>query len=84
MAKQHTKALLFNLKELLVKPMKLPEGFEPVKAPLPITPMPDQRVIASIPQVNQQNITPTGLTQTETALLSNEEKAIRLRQRGLA
>ena len=66
------------------KPMKLPEGFEPVKAPLPVTPMPDQRVIASIPQVNQQNITPTGLTRTETALLSNEEKAMRLRQRGLA
>ena len=31
-----------------------------------------------------QNILPTGLTATETALLSNEEKAMRLRQRGLA
>ena len=30
------------------------------------------------------NITQTGLTATETALLSNEEKAMRLRQRGLA
>ena len=31
-----------------------------------------------------QNISPTGLTHTETALLSNEEKAMRLRQRGMA
>ena len=32
----------------------------------------------------EQNVLPTGLTRTETALLSNEEKAMRLRQRGLA
>ena len=31
-----------------------------------------------------ENILSTGLTRTETALLSNEEKAMRLRQRGLA
>ena len=33
---------------------------------------------------NNVGITNTGLTQTENALLSEEEKAIRLRQRGLA
>ena len=32
----------------------------------------------------EQNVLPTGLTRTETALLSNEEKAIKLRQQGLA
>ena len=31
-----------------------------------------------------QNVLPTGLTRTEEALLSNEQKAMRLRQRGLA
>ena len=30
------------------------------------------------------NVLPSGLTATETAFLSDEEKAIRLRQRGLA
>ena len=30
------------------------------------------------------NILPTGLTRTETALLSPEEQAMRLRQRGIA
>ena len=31
-----------------------------------------------------EKISPTGLTATETALLSPEEQAMRLRQRGLA
>ena len=55
------------------KPQVLPEGFEPVGvAPLPKTSMPDQRLVASIPQINQQ----TGLTQTEAALLSPSEQVI--------
>jgi hypothetical protein len=55
------------------KPMKLPEGFEPVgAAPLPQTPMPDQKLVASTPQINQQ----TGLTRTESALLSPSEQEI--------
>jgi len=61
-------------------PMKLPEGFEPAMMPLPSTPMPDQNLVASMPQINPQ----TGLTHTENALLSNEEKAIKLRQQGRA
>jgi len=62
-------------------PMEIPEGFEPVGvAPLPPTPMPDQRMVASAPQINQQ----TGLTHSENALLSNEEKAIKLRSKGMA
>ena len=44
------------------------------------TPQVDQKLVASTPQINQQ----TGLTHTENALLSNEEKAMRLRQRGMA
>jgi len=33
---------------------------------------------------NNAELTRTGLTQTENALLSQEEKSIRLRQRGIA
>ena len=40
--------------------------------PLPDTPMPDQRLVASMPQVNQQ----TGLTRNQSALLSPTEKVI--------
>jgi hypothetical protein len=34
--------------------------------------MPDQKLVASMPQINQQ----TGLTQTEAALLSPSEQVI--------
>jgi hypothetical protein len=47
---------------------------------LPTTPGVNQQVVAQAPQ----QAGATGLTATETALLSNEEKAIRLRQRGMA
>ena len=40
--------------------------------PLPGTPMPDKKLVASMPQINQQ----TGLTQTESALLSPSEQVI--------
>ena len=40
--------------------------------PLPQTPMPDKRLVASAPQINQQ----TGLTRTESALLSPSEQVI--------
>ena len=50
--------------------------------PLPPQPMPNQQVISPpMPQMSQLN---QGLTVTENALLSEEEKQIRLRQRGLA
>ena len=59
---------------------ELPEGFEPAKAPLLNTPPVDARQFTQA----TPNITQTGLTHTENALLSNEEKAMRLRQRGQA
>ena len=50
--------------------------------PLPPQPMPNQQVISPpMPQMSQLN---QGLTVTENALLSEEEKQIRLRQRGLS
>jgi hypothetical protein len=56
---------------------------KPETPPLPSTPMPDQQVIqtAMMPASGVMN---QGLTATENALLSEEEKQIRLRQRGLA
>ena len=51
------------------------------QAPLLQTPAIDAQQFS---QANTQNFTQTGLTHTENALLSTEEKAMRLRQRGLA
>jgi hypothetical protein len=50
------------------------------QTPLPATPGVSPQLMTQGPQ----NITQTGLTHTENALLSNEEKAMRLRQRGLS
>ena len=50
------------------------------QTPLPPTPGASQELVAQA----TPNISQTGLTHTETALLSNEEKAMRLRQRGTA
>ena len=49
------------------------------QAPLPEQPMPNPQIVASQPNVMQ-----TGLTPTEQALLSEEEKVLKLRQRGLS
>ncbi len=46
-------------------------------APLPKTPIPAANIVATAPKINPN----TGLTTTETALLSPGEQAIRLRQR---
>ena len=59
-----------------------PEQAPVSKQPLPPTPSVDPKVMKD-PMVNT-NLMQTGLTQTEQALLSNEEKSIRLRQRGLS
>ena len=49
--------------------------------PLPLQPQPDAQIVSKPPMpMNQQ----TGLTATETGLLTNAEKAIRLKQQGLA
>ena len=63
-----------------IKPFISPLSGQKSQTPLPATPAVDARQFASA----NQNITPTGLTHTENALLSNEEKAMRLKQRGQA
>jgi len=55
-----------------------PEG----QSALPPTPMPAQEVVQTA-AVQAPGVINQGLTPTETALLSEEEKQIRLRQRGL-
>tara|TARA_R100000030_G_scaffold13181_3_gene8768 strand:- start:774 stop:4817 length:4044 start_codon:yes stop_codon:yes gene_type:complete len=66
-----------NLEDFL--PDTDPQG----QSALPPTPMPDPQVVqtAAMPAAGAMN---QGLTPTENALLSEEEKQIRLRQRGLA
>jgi hypothetical protein len=59
----------------------LPPVDDMSQAPLPPTPGVDP---AMIQPVQQASLTQTGLTPTEQALLSPEEQAIRLRQRGMA
>jgi hypothetical protein len=54
--------------------------FNPYRSQLPEQPMPNQQVIQ--PQ-QQAAITQSGLTPTESALLSPAEQQIRLKQRGL-
>ena len=51
------------------------------EAPLPPTPAVNPAVIQP---VQQATLSQTGLTPTEQALLSPEEQAIRLRQRGMS
>ena len=63
-----------------IKPFISPLTDQRSQTPLPPTPAVDARQVASV----NQNISPrTGLTATETALLSNEEKAMRLRSKGM-
>jgi len=64
-----------------IKPLISPFSGQRSQTPLPATPNVNPRLITQTPQ----NISPrTGLTQTETALLSPQEQAMRLRQRGMA
>ena len=59
-----------------------PEGQAQVpQAGLPPTPDVNPALMSQV--MPSSNVMETGLTHTEQALLSNEEKAIRLRQRGM-
>ena len=57
--------------------------FRRASLPLPQQPMPSQQVIQTAQNQALGNMN-QGLTPIENALLSEEEKQIRLRQRGLA
>ena len=62
----------------------LPDTDPQGQSALPLTPMPNQQVVqtaATMPAAGAMN---QGLTPTENALLSEEEKQIKLRSRGLA
>ena len=58
-----------------------PQGQAQGQAPLPPTPEVNPALMKQV--LPSTNVMETGLTPTEQALLSNEEKAIRLRQRGM-
>jgi hypothetical protein len=61
----------------------LPDSDPEGQSALPLTPMPNQQVVqtAAMPAAGVMN---QGLTPVENALLSEEEKQIKLRSRGLA
>jgi len=56
---------------------------DPTVGSLPDLPMPSQEVVQTV-EIKDPGPMNQGLTQIENALLSEEEKQIRLRQRGLA
>ena len=60
----------------------LPSTPDQVSAPLPLQPQPNPQVVSSMQQ-QTPNVMQSGLTPTEGALLSEEEKMIALRNRGL-
>ena len=55
-----------------IRNMIFPGSPQAKAPPLPQTPMPDKKLVASMPQINQQ----TGLTRTQSALLSPSEQEI--------
>ena len=65
-----------NLEDYLPRPE--PQS----RAPLPLQPQPNPQVVSSMQQ-QTPNVMQSGLTPTEGALLSEEEKMIALRNRGL-
>ena len=68
-----------------IKPFISPLSGQKSQTPLPATPGVNPELVNQQTAMGGQNISPrTGLTQTESALLSNSEKAMRLRQRGQA
>jgi hypothetical protein len=78
-----SKSFKFNLSDFGVEEVQETKPFDPFSSALPPTPMPDQQVIQTA-AVQAPGIMNQGLTPTENALLSEEEKQMRLRQRGLA
>ena len=80
-----SKTFEFNLSDFGIEDeVEATESFDPFKqSALPPTPMPNQQVIQTAAVQAPGNLN-QGLTNTENALLSEEEKQIRLRSRGLA
>jgi hypothetical protein len=78
-----SKSFKFDLSDFGVQEVKETKPFDPTVGSLPPTPMPAQEVVqtAAVQAPGSMN---QGLTPTENALLSEEEKQMRLRQRGLA
>ena len=67
--------------EEYVEPEQLEGQAQAPQAGLPPTPDVNPALVKHV--LPSTNVMETGLTPTEQALLSNEEKAIRLRQRGM-
>jgi len=78
----------FNLSDFtdeIDEQIELEDAFDPFKSSqLPPTPMPDSQAVQSTAAMPAAGAMNQGLTPTENALLSEEEKQIRLRSRGLA
>jgi hypothetical protein len=78
-----SKSFKFNLSDFGIEEVQETKPFDPFTSALPSTPMPSGEVIQTA-AVQAPGVMNQGLTMTENALLSEEEKQIRLRSRGLA
>ena len=74
-----------DLEEDFDSQIDIADYIEPIPAPspLPQTPVPSAEILQQA-QAQASGMAPNGLTPTENALLSEEEKQITLRNRGLA
>ena len=79
------KSFQFNLSDFGVEEeVENIKTFDPTIGALPPTPMPNQEVVQTAAVMPAAGAMNQGLTNTENALLSEEEKQITLRNRGLA
>jgi hypothetical protein len=77
-----SKRFKFNLKDFIQEEKIQPPSFDPTRGALPPQPMPNPQVVTPpVPQVSSLN---QGLTPSESSLLNESEKQMRLKQRGLA
>ena len=83
-----SKGFDFNLSDFtseMDKQIELEDAFDPFSSSsLPPTPMPNQQVVQTATAMPAAGAMNQGLTPTENALYSEEEKQITLRNRGLA
>jgi hypothetical protein len=78
-----SKSFKFNLSDFDVEEVQETKPFDPFSSALPPTPMPDQQVIQTA-AVQAPGLMNQGLTMTENALLSEEEKQIRLKTKRIS
>jgi hypothetical protein len=77
-----SKPFKFKLEDFIKEEKVKPTSFDPLRGELPPQPMPNPQVVT--PPISQVSSLNQGLTVSENAYLSQSEKQMKLKQRGLA